>query len=154
MRGCARRDGTPEQRICGPQGGQASRPLDRNCRLVADRPAIVTGRDVVDGLGARLQRRAVGELHANAAGQDDADVADLASLGANVRFDVRRPPPSLCVRRAGDDQRLELDDLFDDTRRFDDSLRAIERLCRRTSELVRGRSRRASPWVVWPTATA
>jgi hypothetical protein len=33
---------------------QDARPLDRDCRLVADRPAITTRRDVVDGSGARL----------------------------------------------------------------------------------------------------
>jgi len=86
----------------------------------------VTRRDVVDGSGARFQRRAVGELHADAAGQDDADVADLASLGPNDRLDVRRPPPSWCVRRAGNSQGPELNDLLDDTRGFNDPLGTIE----------------------------
>jgi hypothetical protein len=37
-----------------------------------------------------------------------------------------RPPPSWCVRRAGNGQRPELDDLLDDARSFDDSLGTIE----------------------------
>ena len=133
---------------------QDARPLDRDRRLVADRPAIVTRRDIVDGSGARLQRRAVGELHADAAGQHDADVADLASFGANDRLDVRRPPPSWRVRRAGDGQRPELDDLLDDARSFDDPFGAIERLRYRTSKPVRGRGRGAILGVVLPTGTA
>ena len=63
-------------------------PLDLHDRLVADRVAVVPRRDVEDVTGAEDDRRAVGELDAETARDDEADVPDLAPLPTDGRPDV------------------------------------------------------------------
>jgi len=81
--------------------------------LVADYPAIVTrrpGRNVKEGTGAEFVDPAVVHGGSGAAGEDEADVFDVASGGADRGADVGGPFPAGLVGGAADGHATEADD--------------------------------------------
>src|SRR5262249_23920002 len=72
--------------------------------------------------------RAVRELDAEAAGDDEADVPDLAPLAADGRPDVLRPAPAGLVDEAPDGQITEVDDVRADARELDDFVGIVDAL--------------------------
>jgi hypothetical protein len=80
--------------------------VERYIRLVADDPAIMTGRNVKDIPCLQLYDCTVFHRGGRVAGDDDADVLDIAIRLSARRTNVSRPFPTGLVRRASDRQAL------------------------------------------------
>jgi hypothetical protein len=87
--------------------------LEGDVRLVADHPAIVAGRtrrDVEEGAGAEFVDGAVVHGGGGAAGEDQADVFDIAAGSAGGGTDVFGPLPAGLVSGAADGHGAEVDE--------------------------------------------
>src|SRR6185503_12258638 len=102
------------------------RPVDHDTRLVADHPAVVARRDVVDVAGTGLKDTSVGEQGGLASRDDDADVARHAPFAADERLDVRGPTPTRRLDRAADCVVADLDEFLDYSAELDPAVRLIE----------------------------
>ncbi len=94
-------------------------PLDQHARLVADRVAVVSRRDVVDIAGTELDLGAVAEDRAPGSRDDDADVTGLAPFAPDDGLDVLRPAPTRVLDGAGDGHAADLDHVLLDARELD-----------------------------------
>ena len=103
-------------------------PLDLHARLVADRVAVVSRRDVEHVTRREDRPRPVHEVDPEAAGDDEADVARLAPLAADGRAHVLGPAPAWLRDELTDRQVAELDDPRPDVRELDDVVGLLEAL--------------------------
>jgi len=85
--------------------------VDRDPRLVADDPSVVTRWELEDITGPDLELDAIAHLDAKPAAECHTDVVELATLGARNRLDLDRPPPAWLVCHPADDAVVELDDV-------------------------------------------
>src|SRR5712671_6074339 len=74
--------------------------MEGNVGLVADHPAVVSGRNVEDVSRAHLGDHAVVHRSGCAARDDDAHMLDRAARRAGRRADMQRPPPAWFIGRA------------------------------------------------------
>src|SRR5438105_558528 len=79
-----------------------AKEVERDIRLVADHPAVVSWRDVENVAGAHLEYAAVVHRRRGAAGHDHADMLDLAGALAERAADVDRPFPARLIGGAAD----------------------------------------------------
>src|SRR5271156_6431314 len=87
--------------------------MQRDVGLVADDPAIVArwaGRNVEQSAGAQFVDGAVVHRGGSAAGEDQADVFDIATRGADGGADVQGPAPARFVGGAPDGHAAEADE--------------------------------------------
>jgi|SRR5580658_4249778 hypothetical protein len=87
--------------------------MQGDIRLIADYPAIVAGRawrNVEEGAGAEFVDGAVVHGRGGAAGEDQADVFDIAAGSTDGRADVLGPLPAGLVRGAADGHGAEVDE--------------------------------------------
>ena len=101
-------------------------PFDLYERLVADRPAVVSRRDVEDVLGAELELRAVLELDAEPSRQDHPEVPCLAPLAADRGAHAVVPAPARLMDEVADRDVSEVDHAHLDEGKLDDLVRPAE----------------------------
>src|SRR5205807_288552 len=85
--------------------------VEQDATLVADDPRVVSGRHVKDVSGAELALAAVVHPQRHLAGQDVAEMLDLARVGAGDRLHVLGPPPARLERAAADLVAADVDEL-------------------------------------------
>ncbi len=94
-----------------------SHPLDHDRRFVADCEPVVTGRNVVDVVGAELEGGAVAKNETDATRSHDAHVPRFAPLAADEGLHVGRPAPARLLNRSRNGHACDLDQILDDARK-------------------------------------
>lgn len=114
----------------GPEARECSNtcPLDDRARLIAEREAVVTGRNVVYIAGMELGSCSVRQHEDEFVGDDRADVASLTPFAADQRLHVLRPPPTRFCRRTRNHDVAEDHCILHDTRKSVDLVRVVETL--------------------------
>src|SRR5215467_3725499 len=85
--------------------------MQGDIRPVAEHPAVVSRCDVKDVSRAHFSDGAIVHCSSRAAGDDDSDVLDRATRGANSWADMHRPSPAGLVGRAADRHAADPDNL-------------------------------------------
>src|SRR5215472_13378739 len=94
--------------------------MERDIRLVADNPTVVSGRNVEDIASFHLYYFSIRHCCSGAAGDDHTDVLYLAESLIGSRSNVDGPFPSWLVGCAADHHSVDLDRLEFSLREFAD----------------------------------
>ena len=121
--------------------GTVARDVELHARLVSDRVAVVTGRDLEDVVRPVHDLPPVGIENAEPPGEHDPHVADLTPLSAHARADVLGPAPADVRDHTAQRELAELDEIRGESGKAHDLVRRVEALERGVGH----RSRRQIP---------
>src|SRR5215213_6226311 len=94
------------------------RPLDRDARLLADRPAVVARRNLEDVARAELHPFSGGQLDAPPTRNGHAHMAGVAPFPTELRTRMLRPPPTRLERLTRHDVATDAHDLVEQHRQL------------------------------------
>src|SRR4051812_41125066 len=103
--------------------------VERDVRLVTHHPAVVRlRRNVEDRARRKLPHFSILERNRRAAGDDHAEVFDVAPFRTNARPDISRPLPARLIGRATDGHAANVDELEAAARELAHFVRILEAL--------------------------